>query len=70
MVVGHFYPHVGGVEKLFMDLAHSLARRGHEVRVICCEEPGARGRREMDGYEIFYYPWPILFGHPLVRGRD
>ena len=29
MVVGHFYPHVGGVEKLFMDLAHSLARRGH-----------------------------------------
>lgn len=70
MILGHFYPHVGGVEKLFMELAAGLVRQGHEVRVVCCDACGEKGRREHDGYTIFYRRWPLLFGHPLPRVKD
>ena len=33
-ILPHFYPYVGGAEKIFYDLTEGLVRRGHEVRVI------------------------------------
>ncbi len=33
-VLEYYYPHVGGVEKLFKDLTEALSKEGHEVLVI------------------------------------
>ena len=33
-VLEHYYPHIGGVEKLFQGLAEALAKEGHDVTVV------------------------------------
>ncbi|MEM0172804.1 MAG: glycosyltransferase, partial [Thermoproteota archaeon] len=38
-VVPRYYPNVGGVEYVVKSVAERLARRGHEVTVLC-GEPG------------------------------
>lgn len=35
MVTHHFWPCVGGVEKVVLDTAEKLVERGHEVKVVC-----------------------------------
>ncbi|MDD3368830.1 MAG: glycosyltransferase family 4 protein [Lachnospiraceae bacterium] len=71
MVLPHFYPYVGGAEKMFHDLAKGLADRGHEVRVIA-QDLGAdcTGYKELDGIHVWYCNWPALFGHPLPKKSD
>jgi len=36
-----FYPYIGGTEQLCFYLSKELVRRGHEVKVICANEPPA-----------------------------
>jgi glycosyltransferase involved in cell wall biosynthesis len=38
-VVVRFYPYIGGVENTVLDLNRRLVARGHQVRVVCADEP-------------------------------
>lgn len=71
MVLPHFYPYVGGGEKLFYDLALGLIERGHEVRIVTEKvNDDYSGHKIVDGLEIWYCDWKEMFGHPLPRKYD
>jgi glycosyltransferase involved in cell wall biosynthesis len=38
-VVVRFHPYIGGVENTVLDLNRRLVERGHQVRVVCADEP-------------------------------
>lgn len=69
-VVGHFIPHVGGVEILFNQLAQGMLKSGHEVRVVTSSSGGIVGHRTVDGVDVWGYKWKMLFGHPLALKKD
>lgn len=71
MILPHFYPYVGGGEKMFYDLAVGLAKIGHEIHVVA-ESVGEEylGHRRFDGIEVWYCPWKSMFGHPFPRKND
>lgn len=70
-VLPHFYPYVGGAEKMFFDLAKGLAESGHEIRVVSQNlGAGCTGYKEVDGLQVWYCEWPALFGHPLPKKKD
>ncbi|MFL6197739.1 MAG: glycosyltransferase family 4 protein [Thermoanaerobaculia bacterium] len=55
-VVVRYPPFVGGVEASVHEVARRLAARGHEVRVICADDP--RGApTQVDGVEVVRLPW-------------
>jgi D-inositol-3-phosphate glycosyltransferase len=56
LVSANFAPHVGGVERFTEVLAGALARRGHEVGVVCCSFEGAAVREDRDGFSIHRIP--------------
>lgn len=71
MILPHFYPYVGGGEKLFYDLAKGLAARGHEVRVIAERvDEEHTGYKKIEGIEVWYCPWKSMFGHPFPKRED
>lgn len=71
IVLPHFYPYVGGGEKMFYDLAKELVQRGHKVRVIA-RNVGEEylGHKVVDEIEVWYCPWKSHFGHPIPRISD
>ena len=71
MILPHFYPYVGGGEKMFYDLAVGLAKMGHEIHVVA-ESVGEEylGHRRFDGIEVWYCPWKSMFGHPFPKKAD
>lgn len=71
MVPPHFYPYVGGGEKLFYDIARGLVRQGHEVRVVS-RNVGEEylGEKDVDGIKVKYCPWKEMFGHPFPKRKD
>ena len=70
-ILPHFYPYVGGGEKMFYDMAVRLSARGHEVRVVA-RSVGKEysGHKRMDGIDVWYCNWKEMFGHPFVRRAD
>lgn len=59
--------HVGGVERVFGQLARNLARRGHDVTLVCSTE-GPAGRAVEEGVRIVRDPrWLTLFRTPVAR---
>jgi len=71
IVLPHFYPYVGGAEKMFYDIAKGAAAAGHEVRVVARDVGKEyRGVRRMDGFAVKYCRWRSLFGHPLPHTDD
>lgn len=71
IILPHFYPYVGGGEKMFYDLAAGLVKLGHEVHVVT-RNVGEEylGYRKIDGMEIWYCPWRSMFGHPFPKESD
>lgn len=71
IILPHFYPYVGGGEKMFYDLAVGLAKRGHKVRVVA-RNVGEEylGVKKYEGIEVKYCPWKSMFGHPFPRKKD
>ncbi len=52
-VTDYYYPHIGGVEKLFMSLAESLVEKGNKVSVITWRHERKLKKREIiNGVEI------------------
>lgn len=49
-----YYPQVNGVAVFSHNLAVGLARRGHEVMVICPSQTGKNYKRTIDGVETVY----------------
>lgn len=71
IILPHFYPYVGGAEKMFYDLAMGLSKLGHEVHVVA-RNVGEEylGYREMGGIKVWYCPWRSMFGHPFPKESD
>lgn len=52
MVTEFYYPHIGGVEVVFKELAEGFARKGHNIKVITCKVPGSARFSEINGVKI------------------
>lgn len=70
-VLPHFYPYVGGGERIFYDMAKGLLARGHEIRVVA-RNVGKEylGHKQVEGLDVYYHEWISFFGHPLIPARD
>ncbi|MBE5847997.1 MAG: glycosyltransferase family 4 protein [Lachnospiraceae bacterium] len=70
-VLPHFYPYVGGGERIFYDMVKGLLKKGHEIRVLARNVGDEYlGHKTVEGMEVYYFPWKSMFGHPLVKARD
>lgn len=69
-VVGHYIPHIGGVEILFQQYVKGMIELGHEVRVVTSSSGGIIGHTQLDGADIYGYKWKIFCGHPLAKAAD
>jgi len=52
-----FYPAIGGVEKYVLELSKSLVKDGHEVTVVCANEPPENHRTGIFGINIIRLPY-------------
>lgn len=70
-VLPHFYPYIGGGEKLFYDFARGLSERGHEVRVVA-RNVGKEylGYKKIGKLDVYYCQWKSMFGHPIPHKKD
>jgi len=62
-VVVRFHPYVGGVENTVLDLNRRLIERGHQVRVVCADEP-AGSPTSVAGIDVERLPcWRFKVGN-------
>lgn len=61
-VVVRFHPYVGGVENTVYHLGRRLAARGHEVRVVCADEPAGSPSR-VEGIDVVRLPYAGKVGN-------
>lgn len=47
-----FHPYTGGVEKYVLDLSSELVKRGHEVTVLCANEPKSKSDEKIRGINV------------------
>jgi glycosyltransferase involved in cell wall biosynthesis len=47
-----FYPFVGGVENYVYYLSKELVKKGHDVTVICANEPNTKKKETIDGIKV------------------
>ncbi|MEM2045594.1 MAG: glycosyltransferase family 4 protein [Candidatus Bathyarchaeia archaeon] len=57
-VVSHYYPYTGGVEYVVKSVAERLARRGHDVTVLCGESNIEKSREELVN-SVHVVRWPV-----------
>ena len=60
LVSANFRPRIGGIERFTEILAGGLARRGHDVAVICCRHGGSPLRERLDGFSVERVPASYL----------
>jgi len=70
MVMNHFYPFIGGAEKLFLELALGLVKSGQRVKVLTSGQGVDTTYCNYQGIEIYYYPWKVLWGQAVPDSRD
>lgn len=61
-VVVRFHPYIGGVENTVLDLNRRLLARGHEIRVVCADEP-AGAPDHVQGIDVVRLPWRGKLGN-------
>jgi glycosyltransferase involved in cell wall biosynthesis len=64
-VVVRFFPYIGGVENTAYQLSRRLKERGHEVRVICADEPEGSPAK-VEGVDVVRLPWQFKIGNTNV----
>lgn len=64
-VVVRFHPYVGGVENTVLEVGRRLAGHGHEVRVVCADEPAGSPPR-VDGIGVVRLPWRGKIGNTNI----
>lgn len=79
-VLEYYYPHIGGVEKLFYSLTTQLARLGYKVRVVTLALPETNDCESINGVEVLRVKVPpfasryffsfIAFFYLLIFVRD
>ncbi len=47
-----FKPYIGGVENYVYELSKQLVRQGHEVKVICANEPPSKAQEQIESIEV------------------
>jgi len=52
-----FYPHAGGVENYVFYLSRELVKLGHEVTVLCANEPKSEEEEFLDGVRVRRIPY-------------
>jgi len=52
MMTDYFYPHIGGVEKVVLDLSSRLVAHGHEVMVLTLNIPQTKEEETFHGIKI------------------
>jgi len=57
-VVPRYYPHIGGVEYVVKSVAEGLARKGHDVAVLCGETSIERPKEELVN-DVHVVRWPV-----------
>lgn len=70
IIIENFFPHVGGVEKFFLDLAKEFLRGGDEVRVVTSNSGGISGYHKFEGVPVYSYNWPSFADHPVPALKD
>ena len=71
LILPHFYPYVGGGEKMFFDLAKGLINEGHDVKVVARNVGDEYlGEKTVEGINIRYCKWKSMFGHPILKKSD
>jgi len=66
-VLEHYYPHIGGVEKLFQGLAEALAKEGHNVTVITTRHRrGLPGLQRLNGVKVIRLRVKDRFGFTFL----
>lgn len=61
-VVVRFHPYIGGVENTVLDLNRRLVARGHQVKVVCADEP-AGSPDHVQGIDVVRLPWRGKLGN-------
>lgn len=56
LISANFRPHVGGIERFAEILASELAKRGHDVTVVCGRYGEAPLHEEVDGFSVVRIP--------------
>jgi len=67
LLAGRFYPSVGGVERIMLDLAAAFNKRGHKVTIATPTE--LNGANEIQGYRVVRAP-NLLHLIKLCRDHD
>ncbi|MEJ5165948.1 MAG: glycosyltransferase family 4 protein [Thermoanaerobaculia bacterium] len=57
-VLEYYFPHIGGVETLFQNLAEGMVERGHKVRVITNHLKDTKKEENLKGVEIKRIKFP------------
>lgn len=47
-----FYPYIGGVENYVYYLSRELTKSGHQVKVVCANEPPLKAKQTVEGIEV------------------
>jgi glycosyltransferase involved in cell wall biosynthesis len=59
-VLENYYPHIGGVETVFENLAKGLAKKGHKVDIITSKIKGTKKEESKDNYKIHRITTPQI----------
>jgi|GEM_PF-238302 len=62
--------HVGGVERVFLDVSRQLARRGHDVTLLCSTQGPSADAEEGGVHVSRRHRAGTLLGAPIVRLAD
>lgn len=52
-IIENYYPHIGGVETVFKNLAEGLAKRKHSVKIITHRLKNSKAYEELNGVKIY-----------------
>ena len=70
IIIENFFPHIGGVEKFFLDLAKGLLKEGVDVRIVTSNSGGITGFHEFEGVDVYSYSWFTFSDHALPSLTD